>query len=69
MRKFRHKEENEMFSDELLEKIFVDERLRNVPLEYQSTVLNTVQDAIESRVSENPEMSREEILNDIRNRD
>lgn len=58
-----------MFSDELLEKIFIDERLRNVPLEYQSTVLNTVQDAIEERISENPDMSREEILNDIRNRD
>lgn len=58
-----------MFSDELLGKIFVDERLRNVPLEYQSTVLNTVQEAIEERISENPDMSREEILNDIRNRD
>lgn len=58
-----------MFSDELLEKIFIDERLRNVPLEYQSTVLNTVQDAIEERILENPDMSREEILNDIRNRE
>ena len=59
-----------MFSDELLEKIFVDDRLRNVPLEYQSTVLNTIQDAIEKRFyTENPHMSREEILNDVCNRD
>lgn len=58
-----------MFSDQLLESIFIDERLRNVPLEYQSTVLNTVQDAIEKRFYlENPDMSREEILNDICNR-
>lgn len=58
-----------MFSDELLGKIFIDERLRSVPLEYQSTVINAVQDAIEERISENPDMSREEILNDICNRD
>ena len=59
-----------MFSDELLGKIFVDERLRNVPLEYQTTTLNVVQDVIEKRFcTENPYMSREEILNDICNRD
>lgn len=58
-----------MFSDGLTEKIYMDERLNNIPFEYKTTILRAVQDAIESRVSENPDMSREEILNDIRNRD
>lgn len=58
-----------MFSDRLTEKIYMDERLNNIPFEYKSSVLRAVQDAIESRVLENPDMSREEILNDICNRD
>lgn len=58
-----------MFSDGLTEKIYMDERLNNIPFEYKSTILRAVQDAIESRVLENPDMSREEILNDICNRD
>jgi len=58
-----------MFSDGLTEKIYMDERLNNIPFEYKSSVLRAVQDAIESLVSENPDMSREEILNDICNRD
>lgn len=58
-----------MFSDGLTEKIYMDERLNNIPFEYKSSVLRAVQDAIESRVLENPDMSREEILNDICNRD
>ena len=69
MRKFKHKEENNMFSDELTERIYMDERLDNIPFDYKSSVLRAVQDAIESRISENPDMSREEILNDICNRD
>ena len=69
MRKFKHKEENNMFSDELTERIYMDERLDNIPFDYKSSVLRAVQDAIESRVLENPDMSREEILNDICNRD
>ena len=58
-----------MFSDGLTEKIYMDERLNNIPFDYISSVLRVVQDAIESRVLENPDMSREEILNDICNRD
>lgn len=58
-----------MFSDGLTEKIYMDERLNNIPFDYKSSVLRVVQDAIESRVLENPDMSREEILNDICNRD
>lgn len=58
-----------MFSDGLTEKIYMDERLNNIPFEYKSSVLRAVQDAIENWVSENPDMSREEILNDICNRD
>ncbi len=58
-----------MFSDELTERIYMDERLNNIPFDYKSSVLRVVQDAIESWISENPDMSREEILNDICNRD
>lgn len=59
-----------MFSDELLGQIFIDERLRSVPLEYQTTTLNAVQDAIEKRFyTENPYMSKEEILSDLCSRD
>ncbi len=58
-----------MFSDELTERIYMDERLNNIPFEYKSSVLRVVQGAIERWVLENPDMSREEILNDICNRD
>ena len=68
MRKFRRKEENNMFSDELTERIYMDERLNNIPFEYKSSIIHAVQDAIEGRISEIPDMSREEILNDICNR-
>lgn len=58
-----------MFSEELTERIYMDERLDSIPFEYKSSIIRAVQDAIESRVFENPDMSREEILNDICNRD
>lgn len=58
-----------MFSDGLTEKIYMDERLNNIPFDYKSSVLRVIQDAIESWVSENPDMNREEILDDICNRD
>lgn len=58
-----------MFSDELTERIYMDERLNNIPFDYKSSVLRVVQDAIERRILEKPNMSREEILNDICNRD
>ena len=50
-----------MFSDVLLEKIFCDERMRHIPLEYQSTVVHVVEDAMETRFyTEKPYMSKEE---------
>ena len=49
-----------MFSDALLEKIFCDERMRHIPLEYQSTVVHVVEDAMETRFyTENPYMLNE----------
>lgn len=55
-----------MFSDALLTKIFSDDRLRNVPLDYQSTVIHVVEDALEKRFyTEIPYADKEEILNDL----
>ena len=48
-----------MFSGELTERIYMDERLNNIPFEYKSSIIHAVQDAIESRISENPDLSRE----------
>lgn len=58
-----------MFSDDLTERIYMDERLSNIPFEYKSSIIHAVQDAIESKILENPDMGREEILSDICNRD
>ena len=38
-----------MFSDELLERIFCDERMKDIPLCIQSTVVHVVEDALENR--------------------
>lgn len=55
-----------MFSDALLEKIFSDERMKHIPLEYQSTIVHAVEDAMEVRFySESPYMSKEEMLNEV----
>lgn len=55
-----------MFSDTLLTKIFSDDRLRNVPLEYQSTVIHVVEDALEKRFyTEKPYAEKEEILKEL----
>ena len=55
-----------MFSDVLLEKIFCDERMRHIPLEYQSTVVHVVEDAMEKRFyTEKPDMSKEDMLNEV----
>jgi hypothetical protein len=43
MRKFRHKEVGNMFSDKLLEKIFAAKEIQRVPFEYQSTVIHVVE--------------------------
>lgn len=57
-----------MFSDELLTLIFSDKRLCNVPLEYQSTVVHAVEDAMQKRFyTEHPELSKDEILDDVCN--
>lgn len=59
-----------MFSEEIMEKIIMDDRMRSVPFEYQSTVLNVVQSALMKRfLAEKPNAKRDEILNEICRRD
>lgn len=59
-----------MFSNALLEKIFADDRMRSVPLQYQSTVVHVVEEAMEKRFyTENPYMDKNKILDEICNRE
>lgn len=51
-----------MFSDELLERIFCDERMKDIPLCIQSTVVHVVEDALENRYyTENVYMTKEDM--------
>lgn len=69
MRKFKYEEMIYMFSDELLERIFCDERMKDIPLCIQSTVVHVVEDALENRYyTENVYMTKEDILNDVCNK-
>ena len=55
-----------MFSEELLGEIYTDDRMRSVPLEYQSTVLRVVHDVLSSYLKEVGEyLSKEELLINI----
>lgn len=55
-----------MFSDDLLTIIFSDERICNLPLEYQSVLVNVMQDVMQKRYyTDYSELSKEEILDDI----
>lgn len=47
MQKFKHKEEGKMFSDEVLEKIFMREDVTKIPLIYQSTMIQAIQEVLE----------------------
>ncbi len=38
-----------MFSDELLELVFANERLRGIPLAYQSAVIHAVEEEVERK--------------------
>lgn len=38
-----------MFSDEILEQIFNDERVRSIPLTYQSTMIHVVEDILDEQ--------------------
>lgn len=55
-----------MFSDDLLTIIFSDERICKLPLEYQSVLVNVMQDVMQKRYyTDYSELSKEEILDDI----
>ena len=47
MRKFKHKEEVLMFSDEILEKIFAHPDTSKVSLGGQSTMIHVIEDVLE----------------------
>lgn len=55
-----------MFSEELLEQIFVNDRLRGIPLSYQSAVIHAVEDEVEKRYyTEHKYNTKEDVLKDI----
>lgn len=55
-----------MFSDDLLTIIFSDSRLCNIPLEFQSTVVHVVEDAMQKRFyTDKSDLSKEQILDDV----
>lgn len=47
MQKFKYKEMIEMFSDEMLIKIFADKEIQTVPIGCQATVLKVVERVLE----------------------
>ena len=47
MRKFKHKGVINMFSDEILEKIFLDPETQKVPIGYQSTMIHVIEKILE----------------------
>jgi hypothetical protein len=49
MRKFKHKEELLMFSDEILEKIFSHPDTSKVSLGGQSTMIHVIEEVLEER--------------------
>ncbi len=53
MPKFRHKEENTMFDEEILEKIFSDPEAQDIPIGYQSTMIHLIERTLEELGVEN----------------
>ena len=64
MSKFKHKEAAEMFSDEILERIFAHKDMRLVPIGYQSTVVTVVGEVIEEYRGKNKIAAVSELLSD-----
>jgi hypothetical protein len=65
MPKFKHKEEEPMLSDEVLERIFNHKDMRLVPIGYQSTVVTVVGEVLEQMKGENPYATISDLLADI----
>jgi hypothetical protein len=64
MPKFKHREVVEMFSDEILEKIFAHKDMRYVPIGYQSTVVTVVGEVLEEYRGKNKYAAVSELLSD-----
>lgn len=47
-----------MFSDELLELVFANERLNGIPLAYQSAVIHAVEEEVERRYYTEQELTK-----------
>lgn len=62
MSKFKHKEVADMFSDEILERIFAHKDMRFVPIGYQSTVVTVIGEILEQIKGEKPYATVSELL-------
>lgn len=51
-----------MFTDGVLEKIFSRPELRKIPIDYQSTMIHAIEEALEDILEENPYVSLSELL-------
>lgn len=51
-----------MFTDGVLEKIFSRPELRKIPIDYQSTTIHAIEEALEDILEENPYVSLSELL-------
>ncbi|MCM1224427.1 MAG: hypothetical protein NC548_59260 [Lachnospiraceae bacterium] len=54
-----------MFSEDLIGTMYADDRMRSVPIEYQSTVLRVVQEAIEKRYNDDKSQHHLDTLKEI----
>lgn len=64
MQKFKHKEVANMFSDEILEKIFAHKDMKYVPIGYQSTVVTVIGEVLEEYRGKNKYAAVSELLSD-----
>ena len=69
MPKFKHREVDTMFSDEILEKIFTNPETVNVPIVYQSAMIHSIEKILEDVKEENPNVSLSEFLSTNANAD
>ncbi len=53
-----------MFSDDVLEKIFIHPELTNVPIVHQSTMIHAIEEVLEKVKEDNPYVSLSELLSD-----
>ena len=62
MPKFRHEEDEPMFADGVLERIFSRPETRSIPVGTQSTMIHAIEEALQEILEENPYVSLSELL-------